>query len=91
MSKRGKQVIQNEMRIKCAKVIHLIDSLTVLNMLHKTSTRFQIYEGSRIGEIQADADGDMKDWAWIPGQNNIADHLTRGLEPEDITNESQWI
>ena len=90
LSKRGKQVIQNEMRMKFEKVIHLIDSLTVLNMLHKTSTRFQIYEGSRIGEIQVDADGDMKDWAWIPGQNNIADHVTRGLEPEDITNDSQW-
>ena len=81
LSKRGREVIQAEMRMKFDKVLHLIDSQTVLNMLHKTSTRFQIYEGSRVGEIQAATKGNLSEWAWIPGDNNIADCLTRGLQP----------
>ena len=90
LSKRARQVIQTEMRINFEKVIHLVDSLTVHSMLLKTSTRFQIYEGARIGEIQAATKGDMSEWAWLPGSDNVADHVTRGLDPENLTRESSW-
>ena len=90
LSKRARQVIETEMRFNFEKVIHLIDSLTVHSMLHKTSTRFQIYEGSRIGEIQAATQGDMSEWAWLPGNSNIADHVTRGLDPEDLSQDTEW-
>ena len=61
------------MRYSFQRVLHLVDSETVLNMVQKTSTRFKIYEGVRIGEIQAATHGNMKDWAWIPGIVNTAD------------------
>ena len=47
------------MRYKFERVIHLIDSETVLNQLNRTSYRFKVYEGVRIGEIQAATSGDM--------------------------------
>ena len=90
LSKRARQVIETKMRFNFEKVIHLIDSLTVHSMLHKTSTRFQIYEGSRIGEIQAATKGDMSEWAWLPGNTNIADHVTRGLDPQDLSRDTEW-
>ena len=90
LSKRGRQVIEAESRIKFEKTLHLIDSQTVLSMLHKTSTRFQVYEGSRVGEIQSASGGDLSDWGWIPGEDNVADHLTRGLEPADLGQNSVW-
>ena len=90
LSKRGRQVIEKEMRIKFERVLHLIDSQTVLNMIHKTSTRFKLYEGSRIGEIQNATNGDLSEWAWLPGESNIADCVTRGLDPDKINEKSEW-
>ena len=90
LSKRCRAVIEKEMRYTFDRVLHLIDSETVLNMLHKTSCRFKVYEGVRIGEIQAAAHGDMSEWAWISTQDNTADWLTRGRSPKELDADSDW-
>ena len=90
LSKRCRTVILKEMRYKFERILHLVDSETVLNMLHKTSCRFKVYEGVRIGEIQASTNGDMQEWAWIPGTDNTADWLTRGRLPSEISRHSEW-
>ena len=48
LSKRGRKVIEQEMYFKFEKVEQIVDSETELNILHKTSTRFKVYEGVRI-------------------------------------------
>ena len=53
LSKRGRKVIEKECRFKFDKIVSIVVSETVLGMLKKTSHRFHIYEGVRIGEIQA--------------------------------------
>jgi hypothetical protein len=58
-------------------------------MINKTSTRFKVYEGVRLGEIQAATDGNMSCWARISGKNNTADWLTRGRFPQELNEESQ--
>ena len=90
LSKRGRRVIEREMRFQFEKVLQLVDSETVVSMINKTSTRFKVYEGVRIGEIQAAADGDMSCWAWLLGKNNTADWLTRGGSPAELDSDSQW-
>ena len=90
LSKRCRATIEKEMRYSFERVLHLVDSETVLNMINKTSTRFKIYEGVRIGEIQAATHGDMSEWAWIPGSENISDWLTRGKCPEALSDDSEW-
>lgn len=90
LSKRCRMVILREMRYNFERVIQLVDSETVLNMLHKTSYRFHVYEGVRIGEIQAATNGDMSEWAWMPGAKNTADWLTRGRSPEELGKDSDW-
>ena len=59
-------------------------------MINKTSTRFKVYEGVLLGEIQAATDGDMSCWVWMSGKNNTADWLTRGRSPQDLDEESEW-
>jgi hypothetical protein len=89
LAKRGREVIEKEMRFQFDKIMHLTDSETILCMLQKTSTRFRLYEGVRIGEIQS-ASKDMSEWNWIRGENNTADWVTRGRSPEEIGPESSW-
>lgn len=90
LSARGRKVIEKESRFEFERVLHLVDSETVLNMLHKTSTRFKVFEGVRVGEIQASTNGDMSDWAWLAGKKNTADWLTRGKDPSELVASSDW-
>ncbi|CAB3984060.1 Hypothetical predicted protein [Paramuricea clavata] len=90
LSKRGRKVIEKEMRFDFERVLQIVDSETVLSMIHKTSTRFKVYEGVRIGEIQAATEGDLTCWAWMSGQHNTTDWLTRGRAPEELNNDSHW-
>ena len=53
LSKRGRNVIEKEMRYNFSRVYQLVDSETVLKMMNKKSTRFKLYEGVRIGELQS--------------------------------------
>ena len=52
LSKRGRKVIEKEMRFEFEKVLQIVDPETVLSMINKTSTRFKVYEGVRIGEFK---------------------------------------
>ena len=91
LSKRSRrEVIESEMRFEFEKVLQLIDSETVLSMINKTSTRFRVYEGVRVGEIQAATNGNMSCWAWLSGEQNTADWLTRGRKPDQIGDDSEW-
>ena len=90
LSKRIRQVITKECRYSFSNVIHLIDSETVLSMIHKISTRFKVYEGVRLGEIQSATDGDLSCWGWVPGKLNIADWVTRCHSPAELGPDSDW-
>ena len=90
LSKRGRKVIEKEMRFEFERTLQIVDSETVLNMINKTSTRFKVYEGVRIGEIQAATNGDVTCWAWMSGEHNTADWLTRGRNPVELGEESHW-
>ena len=90
ISKRCRVVIQKESRYEFDKIIHLLDSETVLNQLNKISTRFNPYEGVRVGEIQASTNGNMSEWAWMSGKENTSDLLTRGCTPDQLQATSEW-
>ena len=90
LGKRGREAVLKEMRYQFKEFIHIVDSETVLCMLQKTSTRFKLYEGVRVGEIQASTGGDISCWAWIAGGQNISDWLTRGKDPSELSATSQW-
>ena len=62
--------------------MQLVDSETVLSMINKTSTHFGVYEGATNGNTSC--------WAWLLGEQNTSDWLTRGHEPDQIGNDSEW-
>lgn len=76
IAKRVKKVVDKEMRYSFERVVFLTDTEVVLSQLNNISTRFKLCEGVRIGEVQAARDGDMSDWHWVEGKQNIADWLT---------------
>ena len=88
LSKRIRKVIEQESRFSFSKILQLIDSTTVLGMLHRLSTRFKVYEGVRISETQSVADGDMSCWGLL--KLNIADWATRSHSPYNLDSESVW-
>ena len=90
LSKRGRRVIEKEMRFEFERVLRIVDSETVLSMINTTSTCFKVYEGVRIGEIQAATSGEMSCWAWMSGHHNPAEWLTCGRTPEELNQESEW-
>ena len=90
LSKRARKVIEKEMRMAFDQTYQLVDSETVLCMLNKVSTRFKLFEGVRIGEIQAATKGDMSSWFWVKGTKNTADWITRGKEILELGPDSEW-
>jgi hypothetical protein len=90
LSKRGRKVLEQEMRFKFEQVFQLVDSETVLCMINKVSTRFAPYEGVRVGEIQAATAGDLSSWYWVQGSSNTADWLTRGKDVLELGADSEW-
>jgi Mor family transcriptional regulator len=90
LSKRGRKVLETEMRYNFAATYQLVDSETVLCMINKKSARFRLYEGVRVGEIQTATGGDMSSWFWVSGPKNTADWLTRGRNMLEIGSHSEW-
>ena len=90
VAKRLRDVITEESRFDFEKIHHIIDSETVLCQLYKVASKFQVFEGVRIGEIQAASNGDMSQWAWVAGTSNVADLTTRPQSPSALTSESEW-
>ena len=83
-----KNYFQKNCRIDVKRCYHRVDSQTILGAIQSESYGYQTFFANRVGEIQSSTD--KQDWWWIPGQTNIADILTRGFSPDDLTEESEW-
>lgn len=59
-----------------------------MGAIQRESYGYQTFYANRVGEIQSSTD--VRDWWWIPGSLNIADIITRGPSPADLTEESEW-
>ena len=86
---RGREIITGCSRYTFSRIIHLVDSETVLCQVSSRATRFKVYESGRIGEIQTIC-GDTHDWFWVPTELNVADWNTRGKSPSELGPGSMW-
>ena len=57
-------------------------------MIQKSSYGFNTFVATRIGEIQGGTN--IEDWYWRESKLNIADWLTRGKKPSEISLHSDW-
>ena len=88
LSARLRSFIQSEMRYDFKEVYHLVDSEIVKAMVNKSSYGFNIFAANRIDEIRETTH--PEEWLGTAGVNNIADWITRGKSPKEISRESEW-
>ena len=88
LSKRLKSFIDKECRYTFEKCYYLVDSQIVHAMIQKSSYGFNTFAATRIGEIQGGTN--IEDWYWCESKFNIADWLTRGKKPSEISLHSDW-
>ena len=90
LSSRIRCTIQGEISLGVSKVVHLTDSEIVHAMLHRQSYGFNTFVANRIGEIQQYSR--PEEWGWVSGNplENIADIITRGCSPKELSDESDW-
>ena len=82
LNKRLKQLMEKESRYKFTKCYHIVDSQIVHAMVRDESYGYNTFAATRVGEIQSGTD--PEDWYWIAREQNIADWLTRGKNPDEI-------
>lgn len=85
---RLKRYIEKHSRMQVERWLHLLDSQTVLGAIQRESYGYQTFFANRVGEIQKSTS--VEDWRWNPGEQNIADLITRGATPEDLKEDSVW-
>ena len=88
ISKRIREIIEEESRYSFENVYHIVDSEVVRAMIGKESYGFNTFVANRLGEIQSVTA--VEEWYWTAGENNIADLLTHGKRPTEIGENSTW-
>ena len=88
LAARLRDFVSRETNMSFSKTYCIIDSEIVRAMIQKESYGFNTFVGVRIGEIQATTEKD--DWYWIESAKNIADIISRGSDPSDLDENSEW-
>ena len=83
LAKRIRMTIIKHCRWKFDRIIHIIDSEIVRAMISKESYGFNTFAATHIGEIQSNTN--PSEWFWTDSRNNVADILTRGVQPQHIS------
>ena len=78
---------QEESRIQFGNVYFFTDSTITLAWIQSPSRSFKPFVSSRIGEIQSDTDPSQ--WRHIPGEDNVADDLSRGITINELS--GRWM
>ncbi|XP_058817061.1 uncharacterized protein LOC131680357 [Topomyia yanbarensis] len=63
-------------------------STTVLQWLRGNPSRWKTFVANRVSQIQLSTD--LNRWKHVPGVDNPADDISRGLSPTDILNSTRW-
>jgi hypothetical protein len=87
LSTRLLQKVNRSVRFS-AEVFFWSDSTTVLQWLASSPSRWKTFVANRVSTIQSNTVGHT--WRHIPGNENPADELSRGLTPTELRNQSRW-
>ena len=80
-SRLGKTILK-ESRLKFDKSVFFLDSKIVLAWICSETRRFKPFVSVRIGEIQDNSD--PAQWRHVPGEQNVADDVSRGIPVESL-------
>ncbi|XP_064619558.1 uncharacterized protein LOC135482999 [Lineus longissimus] len=80
--------IQEELRLKIARVTFWTDSMTVLQYIQNETKRFHVYVANRVAEIRDVTTPGQ--WRHCPGSLNPADDASRGVKPSAMADLKRW-
>ena len=86
---RLKNTIIEEIDTHIHQVCFWTDSMHVLQYINNEERRFKVFVSNRVAEIQQNSD--VEQWRHIPGQDNRADDITRGMRICDLCEESRCV
>ena len=87
LASRLAKTIQEESRIEFKDVNFFTDSSITLAWIQSPSRSYKPFVSSRIGKIQSNSDPSQ--WKHIPGENNVADELSRGIHVHELN--GRWM
>ena len=82
LASRLAKTIQEESRMEFEAVKFFTDSTITLAWIQNPSRNFKPFVSSRVGEIQSNSD--PSEWKHIPGEENVADDISRGIHVRDL-------
>lgn len=77
--------ITEEMRLEVEKVVFFTDSMITLQWIKSSARVYKPFVSSRVGEIQTLTD--PSSWKHIPGEDNPADKVSRGIAVKELMEE----
>ena len=83
MASRLQVMIKEECRFQFEETFLFTDSAIVLAWIHSTARRYKPFVSSRVGEIQSNSD--PAQWKHIPGEQNVADDVSRGIAVTELS------
>ncbi|XP_070169552.1 uncharacterized protein [Polyergus mexicanus] len=87
LAKLGKNILRT-LTIQIHKVYYWRDSTIVLSWIAREATQWKTFVANRVAEIQRET----KDAQWyhVRSEDNPADLLSRGVNPEKLKNQTVW-
>ena len=82
LASRLAKTIQEESRTEFEAIKFFTDSTITLSWIQNPSRNFKPFVSSRAGEIQSDSD--PWEWRQIPGEENVADDISRRIHARDL-------
>ncbi len=83
----AKHIIESH-SVHVDKCVYWSDSRTVLAWLRSDHRRYKQFVAFRVSEILEMTD--VKEWHWVPTEENVADEATKWNGDPDFCNDSRW-
>ena len=82
MAAQVHSMLLKELDIHFARSYLWTDSQIVLAYIKNTDKRLKVYVANRVSTIRNHTDKDQ--WRFVPGKENPADHISRGMTPQQL-------
>ena len=87
LASRLLKAIKEETRLNFEQKVFFLDSKIVLAWICSEARRFKSFVSIRVGEIQKSSD--PAQWRHVPGELNVADEVSRGIDVECLADKWQ--
>lgn len=82
------RLLKKELHISFEGEYFWVDSMTVLKYINNDAARYHRFVANRVSLIRSMTQ--KSQWHYIPGEKNIADLLSRGIDAENFLKDETW-